>query len=104
MSYLHEAGEFVLLPKEKQKILIDEKKGIYFEILLDFINEDKDDKKEKNSSGLSESRKYVYKIWKKGKDNIHVLNDFLDNIENEYEKETNLYTQTIFEYKTRYFK
>ena len=99
MSYLHEAGEFVLLPKEKQKILIDEKKGIYFEILLDFINEDKDDKKEKNSSGLSESRKYIYKIWKKGKYNIHVLNDFLDNIEKEYEKETNLYTQTIFEYK-----
>lgn len=99
MSYLHEAGEYVLLPKEKQKILIDKKNEIYFEILLDCINEDKDEKKDKISSGLSESRKYVYKIWKKGKDNIHVLNEFLEYIEKEYEKETNLYTQTIFEYK-----
>ena len=99
MSYLHEPGEYVLLPKEKQKILINEKREIYFEILLDFIHEDKDEKKEKISSGVSESRKYVYKIWKKGKDNIHVLNEFLEDIEKEYEKETNLYTQTIFEYK-----
>ena len=66
---------------------------------MDFINEDKDDKKEKISSGVSESRKYVYKIWKRGKDDIHILNEILDYIEKEYEKETNLYTQTIFEYK-----
>lgn len=99
MSLYNEPGEYVLLPKEKQKILIDEKNGIYFEILLDIIKEDNDDKKEKNSQSFSESRKYVYKIWKKGKNNINILNDFLDKIEKEYEKETNLYTQTIFEYK-----
>ena len=99
MSLYNEPGEYVLLPKEKQKILIDEKNGIYFEILLDIIKEDNDDKKEKNSQSFSESRKYIYKIWKKGKNNINILNDFLDKIEKEYEKETNLYTQTIFEYK-----
>lgn len=99
MSLYNEQGEYVLLPKEKQKILIDEKNGIYFEILLDIIKEDNDDKKDKNYPSVSESRKYVYKIWKKGKNNINILNDFLDKIEKEYEKETNLYTQTIFEYK-----
>ena len=45
MSLYNEPGEYVLLPKEKQKILIDEKNGIYFEILLDIIKEDNDDKK-----------------------------------------------------------
>ena len=52
------------------------KREIYFEILLDFIHEDKDEKKEKKSARVFvESRKYVYKI-EKGKDNIHVLNQF----------------------------
>ena len=89
MSLYNEPGEYVLLPKEKQKILIDEKNGIYFEILLDVVNEDKDDKKEKNCQSISESRKHVYKIWKQGRNNINVLNDFLDKIEKEYQKETN---------------
>ena len=31
--------------QKKTKILIDEKNRIYFEILLDIVNEDKDDKK-----------------------------------------------------------
>lgn len=99
MSFIHEPGEYILLPKEKQKLLINTENEIFFEILLDKVNEDTDEKKDKISSGISNSHKYVYKIWKHGKNHIHVLNDFLENIEKEYEKETNLYTQTIFEYK-----
>ena len=49
----------------------------------------------KKLSSISESRKHVYKIWKQGRNNINVLNDFLDKIEKEYQKKR-IYIHKLF--------
>jgi SpoVK/Ycf46/Vps4 family AAA+-type ATPase len=94
--------DFVLLPKEKQRILLDESEEIYFEILL---QRNKDNIREKNDSSNqtcndNDTKKYIYILTKKGKTNIKSLNNFMTKIESEYKNEIiNKTTQMVFEYK-----
>ena len=67
MSYLHEPGEYVLLPKEKQKIIIDIKREIYFEILLDLFTKIKMRKKRKSAPVFQSHVNMYIKYGKKEK-------------------------------------
>ena len=97
--YLEGECDFILLPKDKQKIKIDEKEDIYFEIVLETNHEQRDEKREKTESP-NLTKKYIYKLSKKGKNSIKSLNTFLEKLEKEYQTEIlNKTVQMVFEYK-----
>jgi len=100
-KYLECTSDFILVPKDKQKILLDEKEEIYLEILLENNKEPSDEKNGKSSDEMSNStKKYIYKLSKKGKTSIKSINRFLDDIGKDYEDEIiNKTVQTVFEYK-----
>jgi len=93
-------SDFVLIPKDSQVIQVDSDQDIYIEVIYDSVSEEKDEK-EKNKS-LYSSKKYVYRIFKKGMKQVSVLNDFVANLEKEYKKDTSKYEQIVFEYKKSY--
>jgi SpoVK/Ycf46/Vps4 family AAA+-type ATPase len=98
-KYLECISDFVLVAKDKQKILIDEKEEIYFEILLENKNNN-EDKNEKSDEQSNNTKKYIYKLTKKGKNSIKILTKFIEKIEKEYQNEIiNKIIQTVFEYK-----
>jgi len=97
--FLEGESEFILLPKDRQKIKICEKENIFFEIVLEKNIEDNSDS-DKSKVKTNQTNKYIYKLTKKGKKSIEVLNLFLKQIEEEYQKEIlNNKTQMVFEYK-----
>lgn len=100
-KYLESTSDFILVPKDKQKILLDEKQEIYLEILLENNKESSEEKNRKSSDEMSNSTKrYIYKLSKKGKTSIESINRFLDDIGKDYEDEIiNKTVQTVFEYK-----
>lgn len=98
--YLEGECDFILLPKDKQKIQIDEKQDIYFEIVLETNREPRDEKGEKTTERPNLTKKYIYKLSKKGKNSIESLNLFLEKLEKEYQTEIlNKTVQMVFEYK-----
>ena len=98
--YLEGECDFILLPKDKQKIQIDEKQDIYFEIVLETNREQTDEKGEKKNEKPNLTKKYIYKLSKKGKHSIESLNTFLEKLEKEYQTEIlNKTVQMVFEYK-----
>jgi len=98
--FLEGECDFILLPKDKQKIKIDEKEDIYFEIVLETHRESSDEKGEKKSEKPNLTKKYIYKLSKKGKNSIESLNSFLEKLEKEYQTEIlNKTVQMVFEYK-----
>jgi len=91
-----ETLDYILLPTQNEKILIDVDQKIYFEISITEENRDTDDKKTKDVSCY---KNYTYKLSKKGKNQFHILNQFLDNCITEYKsKILNKKDQSIFEY------
>lgn len=100
-KYLECTSDFILVPKDKQKILLDEKEEIYLEILLENNKDTSEEKNGKSSDETSNSTKrYIYKLSKKGKTSIASINQFLDDTGKEYEAEIiNKTVHTVFEYK-----
>jgi hypothetical protein len=97
-KYLEEISEFILLAKERQKLLIDEKERIYFEILFENPRETLD-KKEKSEDSINHMKKYIFRLTKTGKQSIQSLHSFLEMVEKEYEIDIiNKTEQTVFEY------
>ena len=58
-------SDFVLIPRDNQKIVINETKQITLEIIFDSIVEDTDDKNKDSTKHTI--KKYIYKISKPGK-------------------------------------
>ena len=93
-------SDFILIPKDSQKILVENDKNIFIEVIYDSVSEEKDDK-EKNKS-LYASKKYIYRVFKKGVNQASVLNDFVARLEKEFKNDTSKYEQIVFEYKKSY--
>jgi hypothetical protein len=91
-----ETVDYILLPTQNEKILIDKQQEIYFEISITEENRDSDDKKTKD---VSSYKNYTYKLSKRGKNKFAVLNNFLEECIAEYKnKILNKKDQSIFEY------
>lgn len=93
-------SDFVLIPKDSQVIQVDKDQDINIEVIYDSVSEEKDDK-DKNKS-LYSSKKYIYRVFKKGVNQASVLNHFVERLEKEYKNDTSKYEQIVFEYKKSY--
>jgi ATP-dependent Zn protease len=99
-KYLEDNCNFILLPNNKQKIIIDEINEIYFEITIDENTDSEEDKKDQTKVGTKSSKKYIYKLTKRGKNSIDILTTFLEKVVAEYQNDiVNKIVQTVFEYK-----
>jgi len=97
-SYYNETMDFTQLPIEGQKIKICEVNNIYFEIIIQQDNE-YDDKDDKNKRTSSNSKNFTYKVSVDGIDKYHILTDFFDRCEEEFENDIlNKNDNLIFEY------
>lgn len=93
-------SDFVLIPRDNQKIVIDEEKQIMLEIIFDSIVENSDDKEK---DGVKHAiKKYIYKISKPGQNSLQVLNSFMESLEKEHINDSSKGKQLIFEYKKSY--
>jgi len=93
-KYAEDNCGFILLPKDRQKIVLEN--NIFFEIVLDEIKSDENEKKETTTH----TKKYIYKLTKMGKESIGDLEQFLEKIQKEYQTDVlNKTTQMVFEYK-----
>ena len=99
-KYFEGNSNYILLPKYNQKIQICEKQNIYFEIFLEKKTDVEDNKKENNNESQLLTKKYIYKISKKGKEHIQDVHLFLEKIVKEYTDEIlNKSVQMVFEYQ-----
>jgi hypothetical protein len=98
-NYDSDIKEYELLPIQNEKLLLNKRLNIYFEI---DVNEEEEENREKNdklSKNAGLSKNYVYKISKRGRDNFQVLREFLERCVKEYEVEvTNKKEHQILEY------
>jgi SpoVK/Ycf46/Vps4 family AAA+-type ATPase len=95
-----EVIDYILLPVQNQKIEICKEENIQFEIIVEQDNRDEEDgKKEKKKQQNVNAKNYVYRISKKGKENYHILKEFLERCVKEFEDETiNRKQQQTFEF------
>jgi ATP-dependent 26S proteasome regulatory subunit len=94
-------SEYILLPNNVQKIKICNKQDIYFEIVIEKSTEDdsKDDKSKQSNTNRVQTKNYIYKISKEGKQNMNILNDFMKSCVDKYNIDTSdKNTQMIYEY------
>jgi SpoVK/Ycf46/Vps4 family AAA+-type ATPase len=94
-------SEYILLPNNTQKIKICNKNDIYFEIVVEKSTEDetKDDKSKQTKTNRIKTKNYIYKISKKGKQNMNILNDFMKSCVDKYTTDTSdKNQQMIYEY------
>jgi hypothetical protein len=94
-------SDYILIPKDKQRIHIDDEFGIFIEIIFDSFIEENESKDEKNVS-KSLTKKYIYKVSRIGKNSVQIINDFIKRIEEEYKNDTSTSIQTVYEYKKTY--
>lgn len=94
-------SDYILIPKDKQKIHIDDGDGIYIEIIFDTFVEENEEKNEKNISKLL-TKKYIYKVSKEGKNSVQAITNFIEKIEDEYKTDTTSRKQMIYEFKKTY--
>ena len=99
-KYLEGDSDYILVPKNKDKIKINDDENIFFEILLDKKRDSNDGKNDKSEERSNHTKKYIYKLTKTGKDSIQSLQTFLEKVEKEYLDEiVNKNEQMVFEYK-----
>jgi len=93
-------SEYILLPNNKQKIKICNKHDIYFEISIEKTKEEDTPNKIANTKEDNiQTKSYIYKISKKGKKYINILNDFIKSCINTYNADTaEKKIQMIYEY------
>ena len=96
----NETIDYILLPMQNERIILNEKLGVFFEINITNERENSKDGDGKNTNtGSHVSKNYVYKLSKAGIENFHILTTFLDNCVKEYEDEIiNKKEQQTFEY------
>lgn len=92
-------SDYLLIPKNKQSILLCKKNNIYLEVIYDIGESNKDDKDNSENSKNYAIKKYVYKLFKPGLNHMQTINTFLENIENEYITDTTSECQMVFEYQ-----
>ena len=93
-------SDYLLIPKNKQSILLCKKNDIYLEVIYDIGESDKDDKDDsENSKKYYAIKKYVYKLFKPGLNHMQTINTFLENLEKEYMNDTTSESQMVFEYQ-----
>jgi len=99
-SWDNEILEYILLPMQNERIVLNEKLGIFFEInITNERDNNKDSDNKSTNSGSQISKNYVYKISKVGRENFHILKTFMENCVKEYEDEIiNKKEQQTFEY------
>lgn len=95
-------SEYILLPNQSNRILICKEHNIYIEILIENENTD-DDKKETQPIFQKCKPNFIFNIIKKGKENLHVLNEFVKTCQETYEKEiTKIKEPMVYEYIKSY--
>jgi hypothetical protein len=58
--------DYLLIPKNKQSILLCKKNDIYLEVIYDIGESNKDDKDDSENSKNYSIKRYVYKLFKPG--------------------------------------
>lgn len=92
-------SDFLLIPKNKQSILLCKENNIYLEVIYDISETDKDDKNNSESNAKYSIKKYVYKMFIPGLNHMEKINNFLSKIEEEYVNDNNTERQMIFEFQ-----
>lgn len=88
--------EYILSPSQNQKFLICPKEEIYLETIVNVNQEEKSNEKEKSV----QTKKYTYKLSKRGRTNLHVLTEFLERCVKRYIDEVESdKTQMIYEFE-----
>jgi chaperone BCS1 len=91
-------SEYILLPNQQNRILICKERDIFIEILIEVDNQE-DDKKDNQQIFQKCKPNFIFNIVKKGKENLHVLTEFIKMCQEIYEKEiTQIKEQMVYEY------
>lgn len=91
-----ETVDYIMLPINNEKMLLNRELEIYFEITIKEENKDLDEKKSKDMTCY---KNYTYKLSKTGPCGFSILNQFMENLVTEYKNEfLNKKEQSIFEY------
>ena len=93
------SSDYLLIPKNKQSILLCKKNDIYLEVIYDIGESNKDDKDDSENTKNYSIKRYVYKIFKPGLNHMQKINTFLENIIKEYMNDTTSESQMVFEYQ-----
>lgn len=96
-------SDFILLPKDTNKICISQENNIFFEVILEPIKPDENDNTEKDGKktafARTPSKKYIYKLSKSGKKSLESIHKFIDGLVKTYKDEViNKLIQYNFEY------
>lgn len=99
-SWDNETIDYILLPMQNERIVLNAHLGIFFEInITNERDNNKDSDGKGGNTGSHIGKNYVYKISKSGRDNYPVLCNFLEKCVKEYEDEIlNKKEQQTFEY------
>lgn len=92
-------SDFILIPKDKQKILLSKQYNVYLEVIYDMQNETKNEKNDSSNDTTYSVKKYVYKLFTPGLNKMKTINTFLSEIEEEYINDKTIKTQMIFEFQ-----
>ena len=92
-------SDFILIPKDKQKILLSKQYNVYLEVIYDIQNETKNEKNDSGNDTTYSVKKYVYKLFTPGLNKMKIINTFLSEIEEEYMNDKTTKTQMIFEFQ-----
>jgi len=90
--------DYVLLPNNSQKIKICDKHDIFFEIVIEKTKDYDAIDDKSNQIKRVQTKNYIYKISKEGKQNIDILNDFMKLCIDEYNEYNAEKKQMIYEY------
>lgn len=91
-------SDFLLIPKNKQSILLCKENNIYLEVIYEITETEKDDNNSDSTSKYS-IKKYIYKMFIPGLNHMEKINSFLKQIEEEYINDNNTEKQMIFEFQ-----
>lgn len=95
-------SEFILVPNNHEKICICHKEHIWFEVILEQIDNSSDDSQNEHKKSSSQikiqQKNYTYRLSKQGKHNIQVLQTFIETCIQTYKKATEKDEQMIYEY------
>ena len=97
-----DSDEFILIPCNTNKICISTYPHIYFENIV-HVEETPEGNGNGNGNGNTTNKSapiknYVYRISTPGKHNIKILQDFIEDLQQRYEKSIETVDQMIFEY------
>ena len=97
-------SEFILVPNNYDKIRVCQKHDIWFEVILEKTDTDDGNNEEKKGSSSYTKipqKNYTYRLSKQGKQNILVLQTFIETCIQLYKKANEKEEQMIYEY-TKY--